>query len=87
MQNLSMPIEQAFTIVDGVLAQVNANRENHALMSTAVARIRQEIERLGGELEASNQHNNLLQQQIKELREKTNSNPDDRPTSPDSQPD
>lgn len=40
---IKMPIDQAFKIIDGTLAQVNTNRENHSLIITAVERLREEI--------------------------------------------
>ena len=43
MQN-QMPIAQAIDLIDRALAQLNANRETHALLQTALARIQGEIE-------------------------------------------
>ena len=54
MQNLNqtMPLEQAFNLIDQALRQLNATRETHALLVTAQERIQNEILSLRQQLEA-----------------------------------
>ena len=53
MQNLNqtMPLEQAFNLIDQALRQLNANRETHALLVTAQERIQNEIANLNQQLQ------------------------------------
>jgi hypothetical protein len=76
MQNLNMPLDQAFNVVDGTLAQVNTNRDNHALITAAVQRIKNEITYLKQEIEAL----------IKEHHETLSLNANPLDPSPDSNP-